>query len=81
MRTHSIVRKTKETEIKIDLEIDGLGKSDINTGIGFLDHMIDQLSKHSLMNIKVKAIGDLHIDYHHTTEDSALALGEAFNIA
>ena len=81
MRTHSIVRKTKETEIKIDIEIDGLGKSDINTGIGFLDHMIDQLSKHSLMNIKVKAIGDLHIDYHHTTEDSALALGEAFNIA
>ena len=81
MRTHSIVRKTKETEIKIDIEIDGSGKSDINTGIGFLDHMIDQLSKHSLMNIKVEAIGDLHIDYHHTTEDSALALGEAFNIA
>ena len=81
MRTHSIVRKTKETEIKIDIKIDGTGKSEINTGIGFLDHMIDQLSKHSLIDIKVKAVGDLHIDYHHTTEDSALALGEAFNIA
>ena len=79
MRKYSIKRKTKETEIKVDLNLDGVGKSEINTGIGFLDHMIDQLSKHSLFDIKIKAEGDLHIDYHHTTEDTALALGEAFN--
>ncbi len=79
MRKYSIKRKTKETEIKVDLVLDGVGKSEINTGIGFLDHMIDQLSKHSLFDIKIRAEGDLHIDYHHTTEDTALALGEAFN--
>ena len=79
MRKYSIKRKTKETEIKVDLNLDGVGKSEINTGIGFLDHMIDQLSKHSLFDIKIKAEGDLHIDYHHTTEDTALALGDAFN--
>ena len=79
MRKYSIKRKTEETEIKVDLVLDGVGKSEINTGIGFLDHMIDQLSKHSLFDIKIRAEGDLHIDYHHTTEDTALALGEAFN--
>ena len=81
MRTHSIKRKTKETEIKTTVLIDGSGKSKINTGIGFLDHMIDQLSKHSMMDIMLEVKGDLHVDYHHTTEDSAIALGEAFNKA
>jgi len=79
MRKYSVSRKTKETDIKVSLKIDGNGKSNINTGIGFLDHMIDQLSKHSLFDIEINAKGDLHIDYHHTTEDSALALGDAFN--
>ena len=81
MRTHSIKRKTKETEIEATVLIDGSGKSKINTGIGFLDHMIDQLSKHSMMDIILEVKGDLHVDYHHTTEDSAIALGEAFNKA
>ena len=81
MRTHSIKRKTKETEIETTILIDGSGKSKINTGIGFLDHMIDQLSKHSMMDIMLEVKGDLHVDYHHTTEDSAIALGEAFNKA
>ena len=79
MRKHSVKRKTKETDIEVNLNLDGKGKSTINTGIGFLDHMIDQLSKHSLLDIKIQAKGDLHIDYHHTTEDTALALGDAFN--
>ena len=78
MRKYSISRKTKETEIKVDLNIDGSGKSKIETGIGFLDHMLEQLAKHSMFDITIKAHGDLHIDYHHTTEDSALSLGEAF---
>jgi len=81
MRKYSVNRKTKETDINVNLVIDGKGKSKIDTGIGFLDHMIDQLSKHSLFDITIKAEGDLHIDYHHTTEDSALALGEAFTKA
>ncbi len=81
MRHHKLNRKTKETNIDVEVNIDGTGKSEINTGIGFLDHMLDQLSKHSLIDLKVKCIGDLHIDFHHTTEDSALALGEAINIA
>ena len=81
MRKSSVKRKTKETEIFAEIKIDGSGKSDVKTGIGFLDHMIDQLSKHSMVDIKLHAVGDLHIDYHHTTEDSALALGEAFDKA
>ena len=81
MRKYSIKRKTKETEIEVEILLDGTGKSQINTGIGFLDHMIDQLSKHSLIDISIKAKGDLHVDYHHTTEDSALALGEALTKA
>jgi len=81
MRHHKLNRKTKETNIDVEVNIDGTGKSEVNTGIGFLDHMLDQLSKHSLIDLKVKCIGDLHIDFHHTTEDTALALGEAINKA
>ena len=81
MRKYSVNRKTKETDIEVNVVLDGKGKSDIHTGIGFLDHMLDQLSKHSLIDIRIKAKGDLHVDLHHTTEDSALALGEAFTKA
>ena len=81
MRKYSLNRKTKETTIEVQVNLDGIGKSNINTGIGFLDHMLDQISKHSLIDITIRAIGDLHVDLHHTTEDSALALGEALNKA
>ena len=81
MRKYSVKRKTKETTIEVNVNLDGKGKSDIKTGIGFLDHMLDQISKHSLIDISIKAKGDLHVDLHHTTEDSALALGEALNKA
>ena len=77
MRTGSIHRKTNETSIEVDLNLDGSGTYDVTTGIGFLDHMLEQLSRHSLIDLRVKAVGDLHIDQHHTTEDSALAIGEA----
>ena len=79
MRKHSLTRKTKETNITVKISLDGKGANNINTGIGFLDHMLEQLSKHSMFDINLNADGDLHIDYHHTTEDSALALGEAFS--
>ena len=79
MRKHSLTRKTKETDITVKITLDGKGANNINTGIGFLDHMLEQLSKHSMIDIDLSANGDLHIDYHHTTEDSALALGEAFS--
>ena len=81
MRKYSLNRKTEETNIEVNVNLDGKGKSDINTGIGFLDHMLDQISKHSLIDISIEAKGDLHVDLHHTTEDSALALGEALNKA
>jgi len=80
-RTAKIQRKTKETEILVTLDIDGSGYADINTGIGFLDHMLHQLSRHSLMDITVNAKGDLHIDDHHTTEDTGWAIGAALNEA
>jgi imidazoleglycerol-phosphate dehydratase len=76
-RTGTVARKTKETEIAVAVDLDGSGKSEIATGIGFLDHMLDQLSRHSLIDLKVKAKGDLHIDYHHTTEDTGICIGEA----
>ena len=75
-RKASITRKTKETKIDVELNIDGKGKYKIDTGIGFLDHMLEQLSKHSSIDLKVKAKGDTHIDRHHTTEDTGIAIGE-----
>ena len=77
MRTATISRKTAETAIDVTVNLDGSGTYAVSTGIGFLDHMIEQLSRHSLIDINLKADGDLHIDQHHTTEDSALALGQA----
>ena len=77
MRTGSISRKTNETSIDVEVNLDGSGVYDVSTGIGFLDHMLEQLSRHSLIDLKVKAIGDLHIDQHHTTEDTGIAIGEA----
>ena len=75
-RKGKISRKTKETSISVDVNIDGKGKYDIDTGIGFLDHMLEKLSKHSSMDMKVKAKGDTHIDLHHTTEDTGIAIEE-----
>jgi imidazoleglycerol-phosphate dehydratase len=77
MRRASVSRKTKETQIEAEIDLDGQGLSDISTGIGFLDHMLDQLARHSLIDITLKAKGDLHIDFHHTTEDTGIVLGEA----
>ena len=77
MRTGKVERKTKETEIAVSVALDGTGRSEISTGIGFLDHMLEQLSRHSLIDLTVKAKGDLHIDFHHTTEDTGIAIGEA----
>lgn len=81
MRTAKVERNTKETQISVELNLDGTGKYENSTGIGFLDHMLDQLSRHSLIDLKVKAKGDLHIDYHHTTEDTGWAVGEAVSKA
>jgi imidazoleglycerol-phosphate dehydratase len=77
MRTAKVNRKTKETSIETKVNLDGKGQYKINTGIGFLDHMLEQVAKHSLIDIKLKVKGDLHIDLHHTTEDSGIVLGEA----
>ena len=77
MRTGAIKRKTKETDIEVAVDLDGTGVSAIATGIGFLDHMLDLLARHSRIDIRVKAAGDLHIDQHHTTEDTGIALGQA----
>ena len=77
MRQAKVQRKTNETDIAVSVNLDGTGKHQIATGIGFLDHMLDQLAKHSLIDITVKAKGDLHIDFHHTAEDVGIALGQA----
>ena len=76
-RRASLERKTRETRIAATLDLDGTGTSDIATGIGFLDHMLDQLARHSLIDVTLRAEGDLHIDFHHTTEDSGYVVGEA----
>ena len=81
MRRAELTRKTNETDVSVSLFIDGTGKREISTGVGFLDHMLEQLARHSLMDIKINIAGDLHIDDHHTTEDSGWALGQAFKEA
>jgi len=77
-RSAAVERNTTETQISVAIDLDGTGKYSVDTGIGFLDHMLEQLSRHSLMDLTVKAKGDLHIDFHHTTEDTGIAIGEAF---
>jgi imidazoleglycerol-phosphate dehydratase len=77
MRKATVARKTKETDIAVEIDLDGTGRSTVATGIGFLDHMLDLLARHSRIDIAVKAKGDLHIDHHHTTEDVGIALGQA----
>ncbi len=81
MRTSTVARKTNETEIAVTVDLDGTGIYEVATGIGFLDHMLEQLSRHSLIDLTVSAKGDLHIDFHHTTEDTGIAIGEAVNQA
>ena len=80
-RTAKLTRKTKETDIKLELTLDSVGQYDINTGIGFFDHMLSHLSKHSKMDLIIKAKGDLEVDNHHTVEDVAICLGTALNDA
>lgn len=81
MRTGSITRTTHETDIAVAVNLDGTGAYDVSTGIGFLDHMIEQFSRHSLIDVTCRIKGDLHVDQHHTTEDSAIAIGQALSQA
>ncbi len=81
MRTATVERKTKETSVTVTVNLDGTGAYDVSTGIGFLDHMMEQLSRHSLMDLDIKAEGDLHIDFHHTNEDVGIAVGQAVSKA
>jgi len=81
MRTGAITRKTKETGIDVSVDLDGTGMAKIATGIGFFDHMLEQLARHSLIDIDINAAGDLHIDQHHTVEDTGIALGQAVHQA
>ncbi|KQM23307.1 imidazoleglycerol-phosphate dehydratase [Sphingomonas sp. Leaf24] len=78
MRTATIARKTSETSIDVTVNLDGTGTFDVSTGVGFFDHMLEQLSRHSLIDLTVRTLGDLHIDAHHTVEDTGIAIGEAF---
>jgi imidazoleglycerol-phosphate dehydratase len=80
-RTAELSRNTKETQIKLSLDLDGTGKASISTGVGFLDHMLDLLARHSLIDLTVQASGDLHIDAHHTVEDVGIVLGQAIEKA
>ncbi|MER0238972.1 imidazoleglycerol-phosphate dehydratase HisB [Fulvimarina sp. MAC8] len=80
-RDATVSRATKETEIEVRVDLDGTGKSDIATGVGFFDHMLDQLARHSLIDMTIKAKGDLHIDDHHCVEDTGIALGQAIRQA
>ena len=77
MRTATVERKTRETDIVVSLDIDGSGETDIDTGIGFLDHMLESFGRHSMIDLKVRAQGDLHVDFHHTTEDTGIVIGQA----
>ena len=81
MRTASVSRNTAETQITVEINLDGTGTYDNQTGVGFFDHMLDQLARHSLMDMSVRAKGDLHIDDHHTVEDTGIALGQALSEA
>ncbi|MGR3511688.1 MAG: imidazoleglycerol-phosphate dehydratase HisB [Paracoccaceae bacterium] len=81
MRTATITRKTAETDIMVEINLDGSGSYDNQTGVGFFDHMLDQLARHALVDLKVRATGDLHIDDHHTVEDTGIALGQALTQA
>lgn len=81
MREAKVARKTTETDIEVAVNLDGTGKYDVETGIGFLDHMLEIFSRHSLIDLNVRAKGDLHIDFHHTTEDTGIAIGEAVHKA
>ncbi|WP_213685870.1 imidazoleglycerol-phosphate dehydratase HisB [Roseicyclus sp.] len=81
MRTAQITRKTNETDITVSVDLDGTGRRDITTGVGFFDHMLDQLARHALIDITISATGDLHIDDHHTVEDVGIALGQALSKA
>ncbi len=75
MRQASVSRTTKETSISVSVNLDGTGKAEVDTGVGFFDHMLDQIARHSLIDLKIEAKGDLHIDFHHTVEDTESRLG------
>ena len=77
MRKANIDRKTTETEISVTVDLDGTGAFDVKSGVGFLDHMLEQFARHALIDVKLRAKGDTHIDFHHTTEDCGIALGQA----
>ena len=81
MRKGTVHRKTSETSVEVSVTLDGMGQYAVSTGIGFFDHMLEQFSRHSLIDLRVKTLGDLHIDQHHTTEDTALAIGQALREA
>ncbi len=81
MRKATVSRKTAETEISVEIDLDGTGMYDNHTGVGFFDHMLDQLARHALIDMKITAVGDLHIDDHHTVEDTGIALGQALREA
>src|SRR5690349_4149912 len=77
-RRAEVVRKTNETQIRVAINLDGVGQKKINTGVPFLDHMLDQVARHGLVDLEVEAVGDLHIDAHHTVEDVGIVMGQAF---
>ncbi|MBQ2631679.1 MAG: imidazoleglycerol-phosphate dehydratase HisB [Kiritimatiellae bacterium] len=81
MRKAKVVRNTKETQIELELDLDGSGEGEVSTGIGFFDHMLELLKKHALVDLSIKAVGDIAVDYHHTVEDVGLVLGQALDRA